>query len=117
MDKRVPLANLDVAIRDALKESDFPGNPLIYGFVAPDWYDREDALNLAGKVIDGLGRDDLKLEPAAMRLKGPQVAIGKIGRGKKYDKLLRELSIILLESHQNGLIFEDNKKPDFCANA
>lgn len=81
----ISLANLDTAITKALGARELPGQPHIYGLIPPDWYDREEALNLAEEITKGLDNDNL--EPTALSLNGQQVAIRELDGNNRVDRV------------------------------
>ncbi len=65
--------DLDGAIREALAGTDLPGNPLIYGFIAPDGYDHDQAFKLAELIVNKVeGQAGSGLEAFVTRNDGPK---------------------------------------------
>ena len=67
MEERISLANLDTAIAEAVKGTNFGKGRIIYGFVPPDWFEFDEAFKIAETVTTKLdtGGD---IKPAVMKL-------------------------------------------------
>ena len=74
MEDRVSLDNLDSAIAEALKGTDIGKGRIIYGFLPPDWYGKDEAFKLAEKVTGQLNGD---FKPAVMKIEGPELSVAE----------------------------------------
>ena len=74
MEDRVSLANLDDAIAEALKGTSIGKGRVIYGFLPPDWYDKDEAMKIAKTVTSKMNGD---FEPAVMKVEGQNLSLAE----------------------------------------